>query len=72
MLKKETKDKLDNIRIEPHSADAGEAVLGSMLIDPSCKQIVDHILEPDDFYIIKNQWVMDVLLHLDQIDFLTI
>ncbi len=72
MLKKGTQDKLDNIRLEPNSIEAEEAVLGSMLIDPSCKQVIVHVLEPDDFYIVKNKWVMDALLHIDQIDFLTI
>jgi len=72
MLKKRTQEKLDSFRLAPHSVEAEEAVIGSVMIDPTCKQVVAHILEPGDFYIVKNQWVMDALLHLDQIDFLTV
>ena len=34
----------------PHSAEAEQAVLGSMLIDSRCVPEVVGILKPDDFY----------------------
>ncbi len=51
----------------PHNAEAEEAVLGSLLIDPSMGYIsVAPILEPGDFYIQKNAWVYDAVQTLNR------
>ncbi len=43
-------------RMPPHSIEAEEAVLGSVLIDPEAIYRVSSFLKTDDFYIVKNQW----------------
>ncbi len=64
-----------NVRVAPHNVEAEEAVLGSVLIDPDALARVVPILRADDFYIVKNGWVWDVLVALHErrapIDFLT-
>ena len=39
------------LRQLPHSVEAEQAVLGSMLIDPRCVPEVIDKLRPDDFYL---------------------
>ena len=39
----------------PHSVEAEQAVLGSMLIDPRCVPDVIEQLRPEDFYIRQNR-----------------
>ena len=39
----------------PHSVEAEQAVLGSMLIDPRCVPEVIDQLRPDDFYLRQNR-----------------
>ncbi len=39
------------LRQMPHSVEAEQAVLGSMLIDPRCVPEVIDKLRPDDFYL---------------------
>lgn len=39
----------------PHSLEAEQAVIGSMLIDPSCVPEVLEQLKPEDFYLQQNQ-----------------
>ena len=53
-------------RMPPHSIEAEEAVLGSILIDPEALDRVSDVLRAEDFYLIKNQWVWDACQHLHQ------
>ena len=39
----------------PHSLEAEQAVIGSMLIDPSCIPEILELLKPEDFYLQQNQ-----------------
>jgi replicative DNA helicase len=45
------------IQSQPHSRQAEEAVLGSILINPETYFDVAQFLIPDDFYIVRNRWV---------------
>lgn len=76
MLKKRTKEQLDNIRMAPHSVEAEESVLGSAMIDPSVLPTITYILAPEDFYIIKNGWIWEAMQalieHHDPLDFMTL
>lgn len=53
-------------RLPPHSIDAEEAVLGSILIDPEAIYRVSAFLKGEDFYIVKNQWVWDACMALHE------
>ena len=63
-------------RMPPHSVEAEEAVLGSILIDPEALFRVSEFLRSEDFYIIKNQWVWEACRTLHErrepIDFITL
>jgi replicative DNA helicase len=63
-------------RMPPHSVEAEESVIGSILIDPQAIDRVRSIITPADFYIVKNGWVYAAALALrerrDPIDFVTI
>jgi replicative DNA helicase len=63
-------------RMTPHSVEAEEAVLGSLLIDSESIFRVSPFLHPDDFYIVKNRWVYEVCLALHErrepIDYVTV
>ena len=39
----------------PHSRENEEAVIGSVLIDPECKDTLD--LQADEFYILRHKWI---------------
>ena len=39
----------------PHSLEAEQAVIGSMLIDPSCIADMLELVRPDDFYLQQNK-----------------
>lgn len=45
----------------PHSAEAEQAVLGSMLIDSRCVPQVMSALRPDDFYLDVNREIFEVI-----------
>ncbi len=45
----------------PHSAEAEQAVLGSMLIDPRCIPEVIDKLRPDDFYLRQNREIYETI-----------
>ncbi len=66
----------ENVRMAPHNVEAEEAVLGSVLIDPEAVFRVAPFLRPEDFFIVKNGWVWDVLLRVHErrepIDFVTV
>ncbi len=63
-------------RLPPHSVEAEEAVLGSVLIDPEAMHRVNSFLKGDHFYIVKHQWVWEACVGLlerhDPIDFVTV
>jgi replicative DNA helicase len=63
-------------RLPPHSVEAEEAVLGSILIDPEALIRVGEFLKGEDFYIIKNRWVWEACRTLHErrepIDFITL
>ena len=60
----------------PHSVEAEEAVLGSILINPEVLHDVAAFLQPDDFFIVKNSWVWEAILRIqernEEIDYLTV
>jgi len=45
----------------PHSVEAEQAVLGSMLIDPRCVPEVIDKLRPDDFYLRQNKEIYETI-----------
>ena len=63
-------------RMAPHSVEAEEAVLGSILINPEALYEVAAFLQPEDFFIVKNSWVWEAILRIqernDEIDYLTV
>jgi replicative DNA helicase len=62
--------------VAPHSVEAEEAALGSLIIDPSQIAPLTAIIEPTDFFLIKNQWVYEAILDLwhaqKEVDYLTV
>ncbi len=52
-------------RLPPHSIEAEEAVLGSLLIDPDAIFDVATFLKPESFYSVKNKWVYEAILSLN-------
>ncbi len=53
-------------RLPPHSLEAEEAVLGSLLIDPDAIYEVSTFLYPDAFYKVQNKWVYESMLSLNE------
>lgn len=51
-------------RLPPHSIEAEEAVLGSLLIDPDAIFEVTSFLKPDAFYRVQNRWIYEAILSL--------
>ena len=49
------------LRQLPHSVEAEQAVLGSMLIDPRCVSEVIDKLRPDDFYLQQNREIYETI-----------
>ena len=49
------------VRQLPHSAEAEQAVLGSMLIDPRCVPEVIESLKPEDFYLRVNREIYETI-----------
>ena len=64
------------IQSQPNSREAEEAVLGSVLLNPDSYYEISQILNPEDFYIIRNQWIWSAFMRLHEkripIDILTI
>jgi len=62
--------------VVPHSREAEEAILGSILINPEAYYDVAPFLQSDDFYIHRNRWIWEAFTHLHErrmpIDFITI
>ena len=63
-------------RLPPHSIEAEEAVLGSLLIDPDAIFEVAGFLKPEAFYRVHNRWIYDAIVSLNErheaIDFITL
>jgi replicative DNA helicase len=63
-------------QIVPHSREAEEAVLGSVLINPEAYYDVVEFLQGQDFYIHRHRWIWDAFNRLHErrnpIDFLTV
>ena len=53
-------------RLPPHSVEAEEAVLGSLLIDPDAIFEVSTFLKPDAFYRAQNRWIYEAILALSE------
>lgn len=53
-------------RLPPHSIEAEEAVLGSLLIDPDAIFEVSNFLKPDAFYRAQNRWIYESILSLSE------
>jgi replicative DNA helicase len=62
--------------IVPHSREAEEAVVGSILINPEAYYDVAQFLLADDFYIHRHRWIWEAFTRLHErrtpIDFLTV
>lgn len=62
--------------VVPHSREAEEAVLGSIMINPEAYYDVAAFLQADDFYIQRHNWIWQAFTHLHEsrtpIDFLTV
>jgi replicative DNA helicase len=60
----------------PHSVEAEEAVLGSLLIDPEAITRVAGFLAVEHFYLVKHRWIYEAMLRLHErrepIDLLTV
>jgi replicative DNA helicase len=60
----------------PHSREAEEAVIGSVLINPEAYYDVAQFLQADDFYIERHRWIWETFNRLHErrspIDFLTV
>ncbi len=52
------------LRQAPHSPQAEQAVLGSMLIDPDCIKDVMDKLQPEDFYLRANRDIFENIYHM--------
>jgi len=52
------------LRQVPHSPQAEQAVLGSMLIDPDCIKDVMDKLRPEDFYLRANRDIFETIYHM--------
>ena len=63
-------------QIVPHSREAEEAVIGSVLINPDSYYDVAQFLRADDFYIHRHRWIWETFTRLHErrtpIDFLTV
>jgi replicative DNA helicase len=44
-------------QLAPHATEAEEAVLGSVLVNPVSYAEVSTLINPDDFFIVRNAWI---------------
>lgn len=65
-----------SIPVVPHSREAEEAVIGSILINPEAYYDVAQFILADDFYIHRHRWIWEAFTRLHErrspIDFLTV
>lgn len=66
----------DDLKTQPHSRQAEEAVLGAVLINPEAYFDLAEFLQTEDFYIIRNGWIWSAFMRLHEhrqpIDILTV
>jgi replicative DNA helicase len=64
------------IQSQPNSREAEEAVLGSVFIYPESYYEIAQVIQADDFYVIRNQWIWESFTRLHDrrapIDLLTV
>lgn len=64
-----------NEQLAPHSVEAEEAVLGSILINPDTMALLTF-LQPRDFFIVRHEWIFHVMQRLqarrEAVDYLTV
>jgi replicative DNA helicase len=69
-------DSVSAPQVVPHSREAEEAVIGSILINPEAYYEVAGFLQPEDFYIYKHRWIYQAFIRLHEqrapIDILTV
>ena len=53
-------------KLTPHSIEAEEAVIGSLIIDTHLIRTISRILEPDDFYLVKHHLIYSAIFELYQ------
>ena len=62
--------------LPPHSVEAEEAVLGSVLMDADILVMVADKLKKDDFFIIRHRWIWEAIMRLHEryepTDYLTV
>ena len=66
----------DQLRQMPHSIEAEQSVIGSMIVNPACVDTVIGMLKPQHFYVAKYAQVYEAILAMSmdnrQIDFVTV
>ena len=64
---------MTNNVLPPSNIDAEEAVLGSLMIDPSEIRNVSTVITATDFYILRNGWIFEAIVECgDSADLMTI
>ncbi len=67
---------LSDIRRIPHSVEAEQCVIGSILIDPGCINLIADKLSPSHFYVEKYAAIYDIIFNMfltsKSIDFVTV
>jgi replicative DNA helicase len=70
------RDATSSAPVVPHSREAEESVIGSILINPEAYYDVAQFLQQDDFYIRRHGWIWESFTRLHEkrspIDFLTV
>ena len=56
----------DPLSLAPHSLEAEEAVLGSILMNPEAMHEVSAFLAPEDFFILRHAWIYEALQRLHE------
>lgn len=67
----------DDRELSPHSVEAEEAVIGSILLDPDKLYDVSSFLRPEDFFIARNGWIYGAIWNVSarengHVDYLTV
>ncbi len=69
-------NRIQELKVQPHSREAEEAVLGAVLINPESYYDLANFLMADDFFIVRNRWVWEAFNHLHEkrlpMDFITV
>ena len=69
-------EQVPNMRIPPHSLEAEQSVLGSMILDHEAVIVASEILRPEDFYRPDHEQIYAAIIELytsgNPIDLITI